>query len=295
MELQKRYQRDGQSIRNLIQTNGTLINDEWAEFFKANDFKVGLSLDGDEVTHDTFRKGRDGGKTHGRVLGGIRVLRRHGIPFGVIQVLTSASAARLPENFRYFVDELGLRQWSMNVFQAHGNPSMEAQAVTNRQYADALKTLADLWIAQRDRGLRLREMESFVQGVMGRRTEYCTYAGSCTNYFCLNWDGRVFPCDSFTNHPESAFGSLHEDPLTDILNGGKRQAYAAKVVAVHPDCAECRWHPVCNNGCTSLRVDGPDGKYYYCDARREMFSYIDGIVEHVLGGSSGQQEQEDSP
>jgi uncharacterized protein len=279
VEFQQRYAVDGQSISNHVQSNGTLMNGRWATFFKTHNFKVGISIDGAQTSHDLFRKGRKGEKTFGKVAKGIGVLREHGIPFGVIQVLTTSGIPRLPENFRFFAHELGLKQWSVNVFLDRDNPEMAHESVTNEQFAYALKTLADLWIKQRDKHLTIREIESFVHGVMGKRTGYCTFCGDCTRYFCLNYDGMIFPCDSFTNEPESALGSLHDGSLLSILNGERRLSYAAKVDTPHSDCVQCQWRLVCNNGCTWLRVGGPDGKYYYCEARKEMFTHMQGMVE----------------
>lgn len=219
VEFQARYATHNQTITNKLQTNATLITDKWARFFREYDFKIGVSIDGDRMTHDLARLGRKGQGTFDRVMRGIHVLEEHGLRYGVVQVLTSQSIPRLKESFDFFVNRLNLTHWSVNTYlHDHSDLIPDEKSVTNAQLTVALKTLIDLWIRQDDERLTIREIESFVHGALNKRYNYCTFCGTCTYYFCVNYDGQVYPCDSFTTDPRSTFGDLTHQSLLEILD-----------------------------------------------------------------------------
>lgn len=276
VNLQTRNLRDGQKIQNTIQTNATLIDDEWAGFFKAHNFRVGVSLDGNRESHDHFRINHAGKGSFDRVLAGIEVLRRHGIYPGIIQTLTHDNISRTKEDFDFFANILGVQGWGTNTYlDAKGiNASMLDQNITNEELTKFLKTYINLWLAQDNPNLRIREIENFISGVFGKRAPNCTFNGSCTGFFCLEYDGRVYPCDRLSNHPEFLLGNLAQQSLLEILNGLARVKYAEDVNSLHPDCAVCEWQKACHNGCTMHRVGGIRGKYYYCGTRRAIFSHL---------------------
>ncbi|MEK9150603.1 MAG: radical SAM protein [Patescibacteria group bacterium] len=281
VDIQAKNLRDGQIIQNTIQTNATLIDNAWAEFFRAHDFRVGVSLDGDKESHDHFRLSHGGGSSFNRVMRGIEILRRHGIEPGIIQTLTHDNVPRAKENFNFFVNILGIKSWGVNDYLdvAGINKAMLGQTIMNEELTQFIKTYIDLWLAQDDSDLRVREIENFISGVSGKRAPNCIFNGSCTGFFCLEYDGRVYPCDRLSNRPELLFGNLSRQSLLEILNGSTRLKYAEDINSLHPDCAVCEWQKACYNGCTIHRVGGTRGKYYYCETRKAVFAYLKEKVE----------------
>jgi len=281
VDLQRRELKEGQIIQNTIQTNATLVDDVWAEFFKTYDFRVGVSLDGGRESHDHFRLNHGGGGSFDRVMRGVRILRRHSIEPGIIQTLTHDNIPRAKEDFDFFVNILGTKSWGVNDYLdvAVVNKAMLNQTITNEELTKFLKTYIDLWLAQDDPNLRVREIENFISGVFGKRAPNCTFNGSCTGFFCLEYDGRIYPCDRLSNRPELLFGNLSQQSLLEILNSPTRLRYAEDVNSLHPDCAVCEWQKACHNGCTMHRVGGIRGKYYYCETRKKIFAYLKDKVE----------------
>lgn len=276
VELQKKYRKEGQTVENAIQTNATLINDEWAEFFKVHNFRVGVSLDGDKESHDRFRLNYGGKGSFDLVMRGIEILRKHGIEPGVIQVLTQANVTRAREDFHFFANIFGLKRWAVNEFLdiERINQAMLDQSITNEELTSYLKTVIDMWLEQDDANLWTREIENFMAGVIGKRAPSCTFNGACTGYFCLEYDGRVYPCDRLSTRSDFLFGDLSKQSLLDILNSPARLKYVEDANSLHPDCASCEWQKACHNGCTANRIGGPRGKYYYCATRKAIFSYL---------------------
>lgn len=281
IDLQRKNLKDGQAIQNTIQINATLVDDEWAEFFRIHGFRVGVSLDGDKESHDHFRTNNAGKGSFDQVMAGIEVLRQHGIQPGIIQTLTRDNITRTKEDFDFFASILGTQGWGINTYlDVKGiNSAMLDQSITDEELTKFLKTYIDLWLAEDDPNLRVREIENFISGVFGKRAPNCTFNGSCTGFFCLEYDGRVYPCDRLSNRPELLLGNLAQQSLLEVLNGPTRLKYAEDVNSLHPDCAICEWQKACHNGCTMHRVGGIRGKYYYCETRKEIFAYLKEKVE----------------
>jgi len=268
--------RAGQAVQNFIQTNATLIDDEWANFFKVHNFKVGVSLDGNQKSHNRFRANRDGRGSFDEVIRGIVTLRKHGIQPGIIQTLTHNNIAHGKEDFCFFANTLGARNWGVNMYLDMGgiNKVMSDQDISNGDLIRYLKACIDLWLEQDDPNLRIREIENFISGVLGKRSPSCAFNGSCTSYFCLEYNGEIYPCDRSSNCPCLLFGDLSQHSLSDILNGPARLKYIKRVNSIRPECAHCKWYNACHNGCAMQRIGGIDGKYYYCQTRRAIFPYL---------------------
>lgn len=298
--LQKKHKREDQEIRNSIQTNATLVDNEWAKFFKDNNFRVGISLDGDKLSHDVFRKNSAGKGSFEKTFQGINVLRSHGIEPGIIQTITKDNISRCAENFSFFANTLRLKNWGINPFfgRVSFNEQMKNQGVLNEELAGFLKKCFDMWLHRGDPKLRIREIDNFLTGIFGKRAKLCIFNGNCASYICIDYDGKIYPCDRFSGRDDLLFGDLSKQPLEEVLQSDVRVNYARCVNVPHPDCAVCEWKLMCHNGCTHHRPDGVNGKYYYCAARKEFFAYLkeklnvvfeNGDVPKILkkGGESG--------
>jgi uncharacterized protein len=274
--LQQSCKSVGQTVENLLQTNATLITDEWAEFFKEHGFRIGLSIDGCASEHDAFRKDTSDHGSFDRVCRGIEILRRHQIEFGIVQVLTSETAPRILDSFRFFADILQVSHWSINAYTDHlGYADASTKSISNEQIVAATKECIGEWLARNNRQVRIREIEAYVAGVLGKRSRYCAFNGNCAGYFCLNFDGTIYPCDNFTGNPEFKLGDLGVQSLKAILSGPIRACYLGQAATPPLECTRCRWHPVCHNGCPAQRAGGVSGKYYQCEARKELFAHME--------------------
>lgn len=284
IDLQKKYFRDGHKIQNSIQTNATLIDDKWARFFKKHDFRIGISLDGSKKSHNRFRKDKKNKGSFDRAMKGIRFLQRYKIKPGIIQTLTYDNAVRIKEDFNFFVNILGIKGWGINIYRdmENKNKVMTKQSITNKELTEFLKTCIDLWLVQDDPNLRIREIENFIFGVFGKMARNCTFNGACTTFFCLEYDGRIYPCDRLSGRPDFLFGDLSQQSLLEVLNGLKRLKYAKDVNFIHSDCVTCEWHKACHNGCAMYRVQDIKGKYYYCETRKKIFDYLKERIKTII-------------
>lgn len=281
LRLQRHLAKPGYVVENKIQTNATMIDDDWAEFFKQNKFRVGVSLDGCRESHNRHRKDAGDHGTFDAVMRGIETLRKYGITPGIIQTVTRSEIDNVSEDFRFFVSNLRVNGWAVNLFAEDSSP----QAVlcneglrdddVRRLYGEMLQ----FWLQQDNSNLCIREIENVVAGVTGHRAKSCSFNGTCANYFCLDADGRVWPCDRLSIDPTFLLGDLRERNLQEVLEGDPADQHAIRARQLADDCVSCRWRKACNNGCTAMR-DLQTHKYVYCSARRCTFEAIKELL-HV--------------
>lgn len=281
--LQRKFAQKSQIVKNVLVTNGTLVNDEWAQFFKAHDFKISVSLDGKSQTHDRFRKNNIGLGSFKDAIKGIKILQEYGINPAVLQVITSDTASQSKENFQFLVESLGIKRIGINIFlyEESINKKMVNQSVSNETLIDFFKNYIDLWLEKDDPDLSIREIDNFIAGVVGKRPLTCDFNSLCSTFFTLTYDGKIYPCDFFMNREDFVSGDITKQSLLEIFTGLKWQRFMEKVNKLPSECATCEWQHACHNGCSYHRVGGINGKYYYCQARKEILNYIKNKIQEV--------------
>jgi uncharacterized protein len=280
IRLQKLFVPQGRPVRNSVQTNGTLITDEWAKFFKENNFGVGVSLDGDAESHNRFRITHSGQETFNNTMRGIKILQKYGIEPSVIQTITQANACHVEKDFKFFTDIAHLSSFGINPYLdfSKSNDYMKGQSLSDDALTKVSTEYVDLWLKRDDDKLRIREVDAYLSGLYEKRANNCSFNGSCHTFYSVDYDGSIFPCDRLSGNDEFCFGTLSKQNLKEILHTEKWQDFICKTRKLPSDCMECEWKHSCNNGCTAHRVGGIDGKYYFCQSRRDVFSYLHNVV-----------------
>ncbi|MDD2677881.1 MAG: radical SAM protein [Candidatus Pacebacteria bacterium] len=277
VNLQGIYKRSGQIIRNTVQTNATLINDEWGKFFKEYNFHIGVSIDGAEKSHSQFRRHNNQEGSFKETVRGIKVLQKYGIKVGIIQTVTRENIEYAQENFNFFFNDLDIKSLGINAYLdiMGNNKKMINQSVSNEDFAFLLKSYIDLWLIRDDPTIQIREIDNFIAGIMEKQVTSCNFNGSCTKFFCINYDGKIYSsCDRFSGQQKMFIGNLDQQPLLEILDHFSKSKVKLRINSLPNDCIFCEWRQVCHNGCTYHRIGGIDGKYYYCKTRKEIFSYL---------------------
>jgi uncharacterized protein len=277
IQYQKDNIRENQEILNTVQTNGTLINKEWAEFFRENNFRVGVSLDGIEKCHDSFRKDNHGRGTFQRVVEGIEILQECKVPVGILHVVTKTSLPYTRKNFDLFVKRLGVGKISSLVYSHSGNPLLEKEELTGKDLDYFYKELINYWLEENNPDFKSREIDSFVAGVIGKQSTLCSFEGTCTGFFCLEYNGEVYPCDRFSWNNDFCWGNLSQESLLNILNSDKRMNYVREVNFLPDQCKNCKWYNTCHNGCPIVRDS--KGKYQFCETRKRIFNYLSEVIK----------------
>lgn len=254
-----------------IQTNGMLIDDEWAKFFYKNKFLIGLSVDGNREMHDKNRLDVNGSGTHKRVAESTRILSRHGCDFNILTVVTRGNA-RYPQKIYNYYKNMGFafQQYIPCISPLDGSDTVFS--LSAERYGEFLCRLFDLWYADVISGKVVynREFENYIGVLLGKMPEECGMVGICSVQYLIESDGSVYPCD-FYALDEYLLGNLSRDSFKKIDDERERIGFIERSRKVPDECRACRYYPLCRNGCYRNRDDG--GKNRFCSAYRKFFDY----------------------
>lgn len=259
-----------------IQTNGVLLNEEWAAFLKRENFLVGLSVDGCKELHNLYRVNARKNGSWNAVCRALQLLQGQGVLVNALCVVT-AQAARRPEKIYNELKKLGLGYMQFipcldPIGQTWGKQPF---SLAPKAYGDFLCRLFDLWYADWAGGQyhSIRLFDDYVNLLLGSGEPACASCGRCGGYFVVESDGSLYPCD-FYALDEWKLGSLAEQPLAELIEGERAQAFLRWRQEKPAECAGCRWSPLCGGGCKRDWVDAEDGPHnYFCSALDQFFAH----------------------
>ncbi|HNQ22523.1 MAG TPA: anaerobic sulfatase maturase [Phycisphaerae bacterium] len=252
-DLQQQHGRPGSIIANGLQTNATLITKALAHHLAEYRFLVGVSLDGPGQVHDAYRHTGAGAGTHAAVIRGIGCLRRAGVEFNVLTLVTAANVGRAREVYRYLCDQgLLFHQYIPCVeFDARGQ--LQPCAVTGEAWGQFLCELFDEWHPRDARRVSVRLFDSIIHKlVLGRPTD-CMMDNDCCQCLVVEYNGDVFPCDFFVQR-ELKLGSIHADTWERLRQSPAYAAFGRKKLEWPDACAGCQYLDLCHGGCPRHRI-----------------------------------------
>lgn len=299
VELQKRYA-CGRQIDNCIQTNGTLLTDEWCEFFAENHWLVGISIDGPQEFHDEYRRSRGNKPSWVKVMNGIRLLKKHGVEWNAMAVVNDFNAD-YPLDFYHFFKDVGCRyiQFSpiverivehddgrrlANVSDAADAPVADF-SVSPEQWGDFLIAIFDEWV-RHDVGTTFVEVfDSILANWAGVQPGICAYGKECGHAGVMEFNGDVYSCDHFV-FPEYKLGNIRSNTLVEMLYGEKQQKFSdMKHRSLPRQCRECRYEFACHGECPKNRFlkdrYGNAGLNYLCKGYYKFFEHIAPYMQYM--------------
>jgi len=271
VDYQQRYGLSAQLVSNNLQTNGALLNDEWARFFRCYHFFIGLSLDGPEEYHNTYRHSLNGNNSFHQTMKGIQTLRDHQVEFSILTVLNDVTVKKPVELYHFFIrNELYFLQFIPCVEFDRDTQEVRDYSVSVESYRDFLCSLFDVWYNKGKPLASIRLFENILAIYMEMDPEICAFQSQCGSYVVIEYNGDVYPCDFFVEEQWMS-GNLLETPIHEIIKNRKMQTFNNRKIQQSSGCHSCKWNFICHSGCQHYRLS--DGKNYLCDAYKEFFSY----------------------
>ncbi len=277
LELEQKFAQPGQQILNTIQTNATLIDDEWARFLAEHDFLVGVSIDGPRQLHDAYRVDKGGKPTFERVLTGLRRLQAAGASWNALTTVHAANGDHGLPVYRFLRDELGASfiQFIPIVEQGQGF------SVGAEQYGRFLIEVFEEW-ARHDVGqVFVQAFDTALAHWLGmEQVGLCVHARTCGEAVALEHTGDLYSCDHFVE-PEHLLGNITAGrTLLELVESPKQRAFGrAKLTTLPQYCLQCEVRFACNGGCPKDRFistpDGEPGLNYLCEGYKDFFTHID--------------------
>lgn len=311
VELAEKYRRPEMTFEFTIQTNGTLLNEEWGEFLAANNFLVGISIDGPRDLHDLYRYDKGGGPTFDRVMHGLDVLKRHGVEWNVLCTLHRNNADRPLEVYRFFRDELGAQymqfipiverlaigdapaldptapwtSWRDRPLYTQTGEMVTERSVTAEQYGRFLTTIFDEWVRRDVSRVYVQMFDVALANWVGVPSGLCVHSRTCGAALAVEHNGDLYSCDHFVE-PAYRLGNIREDHLIELVASERQQRFGQDKFDTLPGyCRVCDVRFACHGGCPKDRFiqtpDGEPGLNYLCAGYKAFFHHVDSAMRFM--------------
>ena len=264
----KKVNKKGSKVHYCLQTNGTLINDEIASFFKENDFLIGVSLDGDEEINK-YRVYPNGKNSFDDILNGIEILKKHNVSFNVLSVLTKNTALNFRKAYRFFKSN-NLRYIQFIVgLKPFGDNEEDDMYMNNDDYAYFLTKGFNIYYNDYLRGdfVSVRTFDNYISLVNGNNAEQCGMNGFCSNQFVVEGDGSVYPCDFYCTD-EWLLGNINDLSFKEMYKSPKCVEFIKNSFKLDDKCKDCKYFYICRGGGCKRNRESSD----YCTAYKKFFS-----------------------
>ncbi len=294
VELEQQYCPPGVVIRNALQTNATLLDEEWATFFKQNDFLIGVSIDGPKKIHDRYRTYRNGSGSFDKVMEGVRLLQAHEVEVNAL-VVVQRESARKPRDVYRFIKKAGFKHIQfipiIERTVADGNlagppqtdQDIEAQisrwSVMPKDFGDFLNAVFDEWIRHDVGEIFVQFFEVQLGLWLGRPAGLCVFAEECGQALAMEHNGDLYACDHYV-YPEYKLGNIMDQKMeTMVMSPDQIRFGEEKRTTLPRQCRECDYRFACNGGCPKHRMlataDGEPGLNYFCGSYMRFFKHAD--------------------
>lgn len=296
VDLLEKHRKPGMRFINTLQTNGTLIDDEWCRFFKDNDFLIGISIDGPQALHDVYRVDKAGRPTFDRVMNGLRLLQKHGVDYNVLTAVNRANGDHPIEVYRFLRDEAGAK-WMQFIpvverMDRDGTrlyqkgSAVSDRSVLPRQFGRFLSVIFDEWV-RRDVGkICVQTFEATIRNWIGLASSgMCVFDTICGHGLALEHNGDVYSCDHFVD-PDHLIGNIRQERLIDLVSSERQKMFGSEKSSLLPrQCRECYFLFACHGECPKNRFltihEGEPGLNYLCEGYLEFFRHIERPVKII--------------
>lgn len=285
-DLQKKFFRP-KSYTNGFQTNGVLLNEEWADFFKKEDWLIGLSIDGPAFIHDEYRVDLGNKPSHTKIEAKAKMLIERDVKVNAMCCITSLSAQYPDEIYNYYKN-LGMyfMQFIPIVETDKNDPSKAADfSVTPEQYGNFLKRIFDLWYEDFRKGTNtifVRDIESVFFNYLGMNSPECVFNEECGGYLVVEYNGNAYSCDFYVE-PEWELGNITSGRMIEFLNSELQTKFGKMKNDLPQECYDCEFYDKCYGGCPKDRVKDPrdQGKPRFCQSYKMFFGHADARLKKI--------------
>lgn len=273
-------------ISNEIQTNATLLDEKWIDFFEKNQFHIGVSVDGPQEIHDTYRKDHSGKGSFKKVMEGISSLRRSKLEWGALVVLTDKSLGSEEKIFDFLVSNKIYNFDLLPVISLDKKTNaLDDYSISLGEFCEAMVKIFTLWWKLDDPKIHVRLFNEMIQALLKETPLRCICnSPGCANYLTLDWDGTIYPCEAFAGIEDFNFGNILDAALSEILVNSRYQNFATKTKVMDLECNHCKWWRICPGRCIFDRYKFGENlaeKDFFCAFRKMFFPYLEKKIKEV--------------
>lgn len=273
IELEKKYAPPGASIANAVQTNGTLITEEMAAFFGEYKFLLGVSMDGPPEIHNRYRKTADKKGSHQMVDEGLEKLRKYGVEYNILVLVNDLVSKDPAMIYQYFKNrnENYLQFIPCVEFKEDGVTPL-SYSISPEQWGDFLISIFDQWYPDRYT-VSIRMFDSLLNKMVLGKPTTCDMDVNCCQYFVVEYDGSVYPCDFFVQD-QLKLGNINKGNWKQFQESKIYRNFGRRKLQYDPACRDCPWLSFCQGDCQKNRPgEDHDGLSHLCPGLKKFYSY----------------------
>ena len=285
--LQRKHKPSNRRIANGMQTNGTLLDEEWCRFLGAEGFVVGLSLDGPQEMHDRYRLTKDQKPTHEKTMRGYELLKKYKVYCDILCVVNAYNVQYPTMVYQFFrqIEAPYVSFLPMVEPQSNTEGDISPLTVTAEAWGIFLCTIFDEWMSRDIGRIKVQIFEEATRTAFGQEHSLCIFRPTCGDIPVVEHNGDFFPCDHFVD-AEHRLGNICEIPLVDLLESPGQIAFGqAKLDTLPSYCRDCEVRAMCNGGCPKNRFlktpDDESGLNYLCAGYKRFFTHCQPFVSEV--------------
>ncbi len=288
VELQKKYGRPGLRAANGVQTNGTLITEDLARLFRDYHFLLGVSIDGPEEVHNKYRLDLGEKGTFSKVMEGVELLRKHRVEFNILVLVSASNVERGREVYRFLVENgFYYHQYIPCVeFDEKGN--LLPYSINGKQWGKFLSDIFDEWYPNDTHRISIRHIDSVMEHLIRGTYNVCTMGGNCNQYYVVEHNGDVYPCDFFVE-PDKKLGNIMTGEWAQFERSSIYRKFGSQKTNWNAKCAQCSYLEFCSGDCLKNRFAASQDPYslsVLCDGWKMFYektlSPLEGLALHVL-------------
>lgn len=302
LSYQKKYGR-GRHIDNSLQTNGTLLTDEWCKFFKDNNFLIGISIDGPEHCHDVYRKNKGGKATFKQVMRGIELLQKHEVMFNTLSVINDYNVDYPLEIYNFFksigtqymqfspiVEKISnSRPDGLKLLPPDGLGSDDAVlapwTVSAKKFGEFYIAIFDEWVRNDVGKYYIQLFDSALAGTVGEQPGVCIFSETCGHATAMEFNGDIYSCDHYV-FPEYKIGNINTHTVYEMVFSEKQKRFGAdKRDTLPTQCRKCEFLRLCHGECPKNRIiktkTGEPGLNYLCEGYYAFWKHSQPYMEFM--------------
>lgn len=285
--LQRKHQPPDRRITNGIQTNGTLLDEDWCRFLAKEGFSVGFSLDGPQEMHDRYRVTKDRKPTHKQAMRGYKLLRQHRVTCDILCVVNAHNVQYPTQVYGFFkqikAQYVGFLPLVERQPDVEGGVSL--RSVSAKTLGTFLCTIFDEWLRQDMGRIKVQLFDEVAGHALRQEPALCMFRKTCGDIPVIEHNGDFFSCDHFVE-PKHHLGNIQETPLVELLESPAQRAFGQTKLNTLPRyCRSCEVRSMCNGGCPKDRLlqtpDGEAGLNYLCEGYKTFFTHCRPFVEEL--------------
>jgi len=298
MKLVEQYRRPGMTFEHTMQTNGTLLDDDWCAFYKEHNFLIGISIDGPSQLHDIYRVDKGGAPTLDRVMRGLRLLQKHGVEYNVLTTVNRVNADYPLEVYRFLRDEVKtdwmqfipvverINEDGLTLFQA--GTDVSDRSVLPEQFGRFLSVIYDEWVRNDVGQVYVQTFEAALRNWLGMGASgMCVFNQTCGTGLAIEHNGDLYSCDHFVE-PDYYLGNIRDKHMIEWVASPQQIKFGQDKLDTLPRyCLECDVRFACHGECPKNRFittpAGEPGLNYLCAGFKQFFHHVDFPMKMMAG------------